>query len=156
MKLLTIAKVILPTVAASFPQLSDTANNTGTTAPSHHSPICAEPPSTQTDLCSAVDGEDVFPSSPIDSQTLQLDVRPADCQSFFEDYLHTRRGLRIEDALQHIEFYKPYESTVTTFPIVDFISNDHIRVVKTRDLSAAVFNSPGNTDTLYDLSLIHI
>ncbi len=149
-------KLILnQTVLATVASISCLAQ-AGTTEPiaTSQSAIhdCLEPETVQDDFCRTVDQENVFDfqTSPILLHSVQIDVRPADCRSFFEDYLHPRRGLRIERALENIDYYDSYRSTVTTFPVVDFIDGGEIRVVKTRDLSADMFNNPNNPDALYD------
>jgi len=103
-------------------------------------------------LCDISNNESapVFHSPPVLPSSIQLDVRPENCLSFFDDYLHTRRGLRIESALALSDFYAKYANTVSNFPTVDFIANGHIRVVKTRDLMVDSFNNANNNESLFD------
>ena len=88
-------------------------------------------------------------SEPILSWSTQVDVRPQSCQSFFDDYLHTRRGIRIESALKDASPFSSYKSTVRTFPVVDFYSDGSVRVVKTRDLSSSSFTSDSSESRLF-------
>lgn len=113
---------------------------------------CPPPDNTDEELCkkpmsntdSLSFAEPIFP----DSQ--QIDIRPKNCRSFFDDYLNTRRGLRIESALEKSHFYALYQNTVTSFPVIDFINNGIARVVKTRDLASDSFNNPQNENALFE------
>ena len=100
-------------------------------------------------MASDNDASPAFTSSPLIADAIQLDIRPEDCTSFFDDYLHTRRGLRIESALEIAFEYQHYQSTVTNFPIIDFFSTGDLRVVKTRDLTANSFQASSVSETLY-------
>jgi len=113
---------------------------------------CPPPDKPDETLCQAAleDNDALSFAEPILPESQQLDIRPGNCFSFFDDYLHTRRGLRIESALKRSLFYKKYESTVSTFPVIDFIDNGVARVVKTRDLASDSFNNPNNENALFD------
>ena len=95
------------------------------------------------------DKQVIFDTKPILSISEQVDIRPETCESFFDDYLHTRRGLRIESALNTIPIFKNYTESVSTFPIVDFIGNGKAHVVKSKDLSAQIYSSESNPQPLY-------
>ena len=92
----------------------------------------------------------IFESNPILSISTQIDIRPENCISFFDDYLHTRRGLRIESALNTTDQFSRYEKTVATFPVVDFISGKQAHVVKSKDISAQIYTSEAGSQPLYD------
>ena len=113
---------------------------------------CPPPDKLDEILCQAAleDNDALSFAEPVLPESQQLDIRPGNCFSFFDDYLHTRRGLRIESALKQSLFYKKYESTVSTFPVIDFIDNGVARVVKTRDLASDSFNNPNNENALFD------
>jgi len=113
---------------------------------------CIEPDSNIEKLCdiSTDSGIPVFSAPPVIPDAIQLDVRPENCESFFDDYIHTRRGLRIESALGISTFYQEYKETVSNFPIVDFLTNGHVRVVKTRDLLVNSFNNSSNDESLFE------
>lgn len=83
------------------------------------------------------------------TRTRFVDIRPANCNSFFDDYKHTRRGTNIENALRTVEPYKQLTSTSRVFPLVDFYSISELRVVQSRDLLADIYNNPLREDYLY-------
>lgn len=113
---------------------------------------CIDPYNETETLCPLPVNErsQAFNTKPITIDAIQLDIRPENCQSFFDDYLHTRRGLRIESALNLSQHYERYSATVVNFPVVDFYSNGEIRVVKSRDLSSDSFVGDANKNGLYD------
>jgi len=91
----------------------------------------------------------VFDTKPILDISSQIDIRPESCQSFFDDYLHTRRGLRIEAAIHGAPQFADNEKTVSTFPIVDFIANKEAHVLVSKDLSSTIYISKSNDEPLY-------
>jgi len=86
---------------------------------------CEYPTTESENLCESSESiaSDAFIAPPLLRDSIQVDLRPENCQSFFDDYLHTRRGLRIESALRTIPPFSHYYSTTYTFPVVDFYSN---------------------------------
>ena len=113
---------------------------------------CPPPDNTDEELCQKPmnDTDALSFVEPIFPDSQQIDIRPKDCRSFFDDYLNTRRGLRIESALEKSQFYNSYQNTVSSFPVIDFISNGVARVVKTRDLASDSFNNLQNDNALYE------
>jgi hypothetical protein len=85
--------------------------------------------------------------------TTQIDIRPPNCNSYFDDYLHTRRGLQIEQALADHFQLNGFTATPQTFPVIDFIENNTAHIVKSRDLSKAAFQSD---NALYDQIMLDI
>ena len=65
-------------------------------------------------------------------------------------YYGTQRGFAIEAGLTHYDPYSQMQSTLRTFPIVDFIAEDTFYVVQSRDLASPSFNSTSNVDALLD------
>lgn len=90
-----------------------------------------------------------FNTKPILSFAEQVDIRPENCESYFDDYLHTRRGLRIESALEVMPRFRHYTGTVSTFPVIDFYGMGHAHVVKSKDLTAQVYSGNTESDALY-------
>lgn len=96
------------------------------------------------------ENDSVFDTKPILSISTQIDIRPESCQSFFDDYLHTRRGLRIESALYTIPIFSNYTETVATFPVIDFINNSNAHVAKSKDLAAQIYSNDSLTNSLFE------
>jgi len=102
-------------------------------------------------LCETqTDNASTFDSEPILGLSSQIDIRPESCLSFFDDYLHTRRGLRIESALHTTPLFNHSQATVATFPVIDFISNDHAHVVKSKDLSSKIYTDESSEMPLFE------
>jgi len=80
----------------------------------------------------------------------QLDLRPADCGSFFDDYMHTRRGASIETALGSTEPFNQLIATSRTFPVVDYFNDTEAHMVTSRDLTADSYLSTNGSKPLYD------
>lgn len=91
-----------------------------------------------------------FNTSPILNFSTQVDIRPITCESFFDDYLHTRRGIRIESALHTTSYFSGYMETVSTFPVIDFISEGKAHVTKSKDLTARIYNDNSGRSPLFD------
>ena len=89
----------------------------------------------------------LFSSPLVASNTTQIDIRPPNCKSYFDDYLHTRRGLHIESALASHFRLNGYTPTPQTFPIIDFINGNTAHIIKSRDLSKENLQSKS---ALYD------
>ncbi len=140
------ASLWLSTTPSSADQLQNLPR-----AESDHTRLCADMGTDQETLCEiqGSDASSAFNTPSLIGDALQIDIRPENCGSFFDDYLHTRRGLRIESALETSDFYGSYNTTVSVFPIVDFYANGLVRVVKTRDLTAESFAKDSKGDALY-------
>lgn len=113
---------------------------------------CEQNPQKDTNepLCErAVDDNRDFDTKPILNISTQLDIRPESCFSFFDDYRHTRRGLRIETALSTSPLFNDYQKTVSTFPVIDFIASGHAHVVKSKDLAAKIYQGNAELSPLY-------
>lgn len=82
---------------------------------------------------------------------VRVDARPGSCRSYFEDYAGTARGAAIEDGLGAQRHYAAYESTVWSFPVIDFIGAE-LRVVRSRDLALPSYNGsrPASGASLFD------
>ena len=91
-----------------------------------------------------------FDSPPILNISTQIDIRPENCHSFFDDYRHTRRGLRIESALAGTDEFRSTTPTVANFPIVDFVDGTHAQIVKSKDLTAQIYAAGSAEHTLFD------
>lgn len=79
-----------------------------------------------------------------------LDARPASCQSYFVEYYGTRRGSEIETGLFLHAPYLSMTPTLRVFPVVDFIGDNALYVVHSRDLGSSTFNSPNQPDALLE------
>lgn len=102
-------------------------------------------------LCDAEDSEiPAFESNPIVYFSKQIDIRPENCGSFYDDYLHFRRGMRVESALGTVSGFSSYRETVSTFPVIDFISGTRGHVVKSKDLTSDTYNKQSLNGPLFD------
>ena len=81
---------------------------------------------------------------------IELDARPASCESYFVDYYGTKRGSEIEAGLLNYPPYNSMTPTLRTFPIIDFISDTELIVVNSRDLGSRTYNSETNPTALLD------
>ena len=79
-----------------------------------------------------------------------LDARPESCQSYFVEYYGPQRGSEIESGLDLHAPYSGMTPTIRVFPVIDFIDNDRLYVVNSRDLASATFNSATNPTALLD------
>jgi len=107
---------------------------------------CETEETTSNDVCTS-DEKYRFSNPSLNSNTIQIDIRPPDCKSYFDDYLHTRRGLNIEKALEHLFAQYSYTATPQTFPVIDLMNGNTAHVIKSRDLSKPVFQAQ---DALYE------
>jgi len=55
---------------------------------------------------------------------IKVDARPASCASYFVDFIGIERGREIEDGFELHDRYEHGQTTVRTFPIVDFLIGD--------------------------------
>ncbi|MGQ7848690.1 hypothetical protein ACUNV4_29610 [Granulosicoccus sp. 3-233] len=78
-----------------------------------------------------------------------LDARPASCQSYFVDYYGTVRGEEIERGIAQLAPYNALIPTNRSYPIVDFIDDEELIVVRSRDLASPSFNDPQAPDALH-------
>ena len=90
-----------------------------------------------------------FNLTPTQSNVVRLDARPASCESYFIEYFGTTRGSEIENGLSSLSPYRTMQSTVRSFPIVDFISGDSWIVVRSRDLASPSFNDEQTPNALF-------
>lgn len=89
-----------------------------------------------------------FESTHTRDGTVRLDARPHSCESYFIEYFGTERGAEIERGLAN---HSPYDSllpTVRSYPIVDFIDDNRLLVVRSRDLANPSFNDVANPNAL--------
>lgn len=91
-----------------------------------------------------------FQPNPYSGRQTTLDARPASCESYFVQYYGTRRGSAIESGLHRHEPYNGMQSTIRTFPIIDFIDDSTLYVIHSRDLGNRTFNSPSRPNALFD------
>lgn len=80
----------------------------------------------------------------------RVDIRPASCRSYFEEFGGIRRGREIETALAESGLYPGMDPTVPNFPVADFVGPDSVVAVVSHDLTAARFSDPNETDALYE------
>ncbi len=91
---------------------------------------------------------DGYPATTAQPGVSRIDARPASCESYFIEYFGTERGSQIEDGLAGLSPYQGLQQTVRSYPIVDFIDNDRLIAVRSRDLANNSFNDPGNPNAL--------
>jgi len=113
---------------------------------------CDTPEADSNKACNSTEPFD-FDNPLIADASTQIDIRPPNCKSYFDDYLHTRRGLQIEQALGNHFSLNGFAATPQTFPVIDFINNDTAHVIKSRDLSKAIFQSE---NALYEQIMLDI
>ena len=77
----------------------------------------------------------------------RVDARPSSCESYFVEHVGTERGTAIEAGLVGLPHYAGYETTVRSFPVVDFVGRE-LRVVRSRDLSLPSYDAV--PDGLFD------
>jgi len=80
--------------------------------------------------------------------TVAVDIRPTSCQSYFTDYYGTERGYEIEQAIELHPLFQNLQSTVRSYPIVDFIGDERLVVLRSRDLASPSFNNPAVPNAL--------
>lgn len=90
-----------------------------------------------------------FYFDPTQSGVSTLDARPASCESYFIEYFGTTRGSEIESALAELLPYQNMQSTVRSFPIVDFVNHPDWIVVRSRDLANPSFNDEETPNALF-------
>ncbi|MGK0231071.1 MAG: hypothetical protein ACI9US_003748 [Gammaproteobacteria bacterium] len=90
-----------------------------------------------------------FNSEPAQSGVSTLDARPASCESYFIEYFGTTRGSEIEQALATLPPYQHMQTTVRSFPIVDFVNNTEWIVLRSRDLANPSFNDEETPNALF-------
>jgi len=78
-----------------------------------------------------------------------LDIRPENCQSFFQIPNGIQRGNLIENAVAQSDRYSSALSTVRWFPSVDFIQDRTAIVQASRDLTATTYTE--RPDRLYNI-----
>jgi hypothetical protein len=77
-----------------------------------------------------------------------IDARPASCESYFIEYFGTTRGSEIEQALTALPPYQHMQTTVRSFPIVDFVNTNEWIVIRSRDLANPSFNDEETPNAL--------
>ena len=65
-------------------------------------------------------------------------------------YYGTERGSEIEAGLNQYAPYRELVATIRTFPVIDFIGDNALYVVHSRDLGNRTYNSPTQPDALLD------
>jgi len=77
---------------------------------------------------------------PSDANYIRIDLRPADCFSFFTAFPAILRGTAIEQALAQYEPYIGSQSGGNSFPVADYWHNGSVYVINSRDLTGeAIF-----------------
>ena len=95
-------------------------------------------------------GHDINETLTINGISTQfLDIRPEDCQSFFEIPNGIQRGSLIENAVAQSDRYSSALSTVRWFPSVDFVQDRTAIVQTSRDLTASTYTE--RPDRLYSI-----
>lgn len=111
---------------------------------------CPSPTDTHPETCDTDQHPlDNFNSQAAQSGVISVDARPASCNSYFIDYFGATRGSQIEQALATLAPYRHMQTTVRSFPIIDFINNDEWIVVRSRDLASPSFNDEQAPNTLF-------
>lgn len=90
-----------------------------------------------------------FNAQPQQPGVVALDARPGSCGSYFIEYFGTTRGSEIEEALAALAPYQHMQTTIRSFPIVDFVGDDQWVVVRSRDLANPSFNSEVTPNALF-------
>ncbi len=106
-----------------------------------------EPQACDTDNSPPPEG---FLTPSLDPLVIRVDARPGSCQSYFVDFEGIDRGQAIESGFEGHDRYDGFEATVNSFPIVDFITDEGLLIVISRDLISASYNDPASPDALYD------
>lgn len=78
-----------------------------------------------------------------------IEIRPENCDSFFDIQNPIWRGRAIEQAMSQSEQYENAIQTVDWFPAVDFIIGRTAVIQVSRDLSVASYNLPTQPRALY-------
>lgn len=91
-----------------------------------------------------------FQAVPYTGPQMTLDARPESCESYFVQYYGTQRGFKIETGVHQYEPYSSMQSTIRTFPVIDFMDDANLYVVHSRDLGNRTFNSPSRPNALLD------
>lgn len=115
------------------------------------SPIqdCDPPKSAEPDVCDTRKNPlPGFEPQVRDSTIHYLDIRPVSCQSYFIDYFGAERGARIETAIASVPRYAGMEQTVRSFPVIDFINDQELIALQSRDLASPTFNDPARPNAL--------
>ena len=80
----------------------------------------------------------------------QIDLRPSDCGSFFDQYSGMERGFKIESGFSSFQPYRKDLQTVRNFPVIDFLAQGEARIMISRDLLSATYRQEGAPNGLYD------
>ena len=110
----------------------------------------AEPSPEESQCDTQANGSHTFSGVDLAAADLLLDARPASCESYFVQYYGTQRGSEIESGLFQHSPYSNMTPTLRTFPVVDFITDNALYVVHSRDLGSLTFNSPNQADALFN------
>ncbi len=103
---------------------------------------CSSPDEHNTDLLAGGPLANHLPT-PLLAGALRLDIRPEECNSFFDYHSPIARGSAIEDAVALHEDYATATPTVQWFPSIDFTRDGTAIVQVSRDLTAATYiNNP--------------
>lgn len=105
-------------------------------------------PEEQCDTSTA--GSHTFDTITYNGAHTTIDARPVSCQSYFVEFYGTQRGSQIETGLFLHPPYSNMTATNRVFPVIDFIDDSGLYVVKSRDLGNRTFNSTTNPDALLD------
>ncbi len=90
-----------------------------------------------------------FNLAPVQSGVSSVDARPSSCGSYFIEYFGATRGSEIENALATLPAYWSMQTTVRSFPIIDFVNNNEWIVVRSRDLASPSFNDEETPNALF-------
>ncbi len=80
----------------------------------------------------------------------QIDLRPSNCGSFFDQYAGMERGFKIESGFSSFQPYLKDLKTVRNFPVIDFLAQGEARIMISRDLLSATYRQEGAPNGLYD------
>ena len=92
---------------------------------------------------------EAFARGPTIPGALALDVRPGHCDSHFAEPENAVRGEAIERGLAGAPPHAHQHPTVHDFPVVDFVGEDELVVVRSRDLARPAYDEPTGT-ALYE------
>lgn len=90
-----------------------------------------------------------FQTNSHQSNVIRVDARPVSCESYFIEYFGTTRGSEIELGLSSHPPYRHMQTTVRSFPIIDFINGNQWIAVRSRDLASPSFNDADTPNALF-------
>jgi|GEM_PF-3562093 len=82
-----------------------------------------------------------------------LDLRPASCASYFTEFAPLARGARIEAALTRQGGMAGMTATVRSFPLIDWLDDEQLIVLHSRDLASESLDATRHPTALFDVLL---